>query len=606
MAQRVPERSEIPVAYTWDASSVFATEADWEAAISDVSARIDSVAAFRGRLGESPAALADYLALAEGLLRTAGMIGVYSRMFYAVDTADQAAQARVDRANMLAARLGAALAFGEPELLEIGAKRLQGWTTEEPRLAHYAHSFERLAHRAAHVRSAEVEELLRQVNEPFSSASSIHGVLTNADMRFEPARDAAGEPYEIAQGTINALVTHADREVRKSAWESYADSHLALKNSQASALATGVKQDVFVARARRYSSSLEAALTPNFIPLEVFHNLISTFQANLPTWHRYWRLRKQALKLSELHVYDTKAPLTSSPLNLPYEQAIEWICEGMAPLGAEYVAAMRRGLEEQRWVDAYPNRGKRAGAFSMGVPGTHPFIMMSYNDDIFGLSTLAHELGHSMHSYNTRATQPFVYANYGLFLAEVASNFNQALVRNHLLNRVAKQMPNARDFEISVIEEAMANFHRYFFIMPTLARFELAIHERVERGEALTADGMIGLMADLFAEGYGDEVVVDRPRVGSTWMQFSTHLYANFYVYQYATGISGAHALAQGIIDGNEGAVERYLGFLKAGSSAYPLDTLRAAGVDMTSPAPVEQTFGVLAGYVERLEALVG
>jgi oligoendopeptidase F len=601
MAQRVPERSEIPVEYTWDASSVFAAEADWEAALADVSARTEALAAFRGRLAEGPAVLADYLALAEELLRTAGKVGVYARMFYAVSTGDQAAQARADRASMLAARLSAAMAFGEPELLAIGEETLARWTAEEPRLSHYAHQFARLARRAAHVRSAEVEELLRQVGEPFSAAAGIHGVLTNADMRFEPASDGAGEPYEIAQGTINALVTHPDREVRRSAWESYADSHLALKNAQASALAAGVKQDVFVARARRYGSSLEAALKPNYIPLEVFHNLIATFKANLPTWHRYWRLRKRALGLGELHVYDTKAPLTASPLAVPYSQAVEWICQGMAPLGEEYVAAMRRGLTEQRWVDVYPNRGKRAGAFSMGTPGTHPFIMMSYNDDIFGLSTLAHELGHSMHSYYTRSTQPFVYANYGLFLAEVASNFNQALVRDHLLKTLT-----SRDEQIAVIEEAMANFHRYFFIMPTLARFELEIHERVERGQALTADSMIALMADLFAEGYGDEVVVDRERVGSTWMQFSTHLYANFYVYQYATGISGAHALAQGVLERREGAAERYLGFLKAGSSAYPLDILRAAGVDMATPTPVEQTFRVLAGYVERLETLVG
>ena len=601
MAQQVPERSEIALEDTWDASSVFANDADWEAALGTVTARVDELAAFRGRLAEGPAVLADYLALAEELMRITGKVGVYARMFYAVNTADQAAQARADRAAMLFSRVSAAMAFGEPELLVIGEQRLSQWVDEEPRLAHYAHHFERLARRADHVRSAEVEELLRQVGEPFNAAAATHGVLTNADLSFAPAQDGQGEPYEIAQGTINALVTHADRELRRTAWKSYADAHLALRHAQASCLAAGVKQDVFVARARRYGSSLEAALTPNFIPLEVFHNLIATFKANLPTWHRYWALRKKALGLSELHVYDTKAPLTAAPVRVPYAQSVEWICDGMAPLGAEYVAAMRRGLTEQRWVDVYPNRGKRAGAFSMGVPGTHPFIMMSYNDDVFGLSTLAHELGHSMHSYYTRATQPFPYTNYGLFLAEVASNFNQALVRDHLLTRLT-----GRDEQIALIEEAMANFHRYFFIMPTLARFELQIHERVERGEALTADGMISLMAELFAEGYGSEVVLDRERVGSTWMQFSTHLYANFYVYQYATGISGAHALAQGVIEGRPGAAERYLGFLKAGSSAYPLDTLRAAGVDMATAEPVEQTFAVLASYVERLEALVG
>jgi oligoendopeptidase F len=258
-------------------------------------------------------------------------------------------------------------------------------------------------------------------------------------------------------------------------------------------------------------------------------------------------------------------------------------------------------LLEQRWVDIYPNQGKRMGAFSSGVQGTYPFILMSYNDDMFSVSTLAHELGHSMHSYYTRHTQPPVYAGYSLFAAEVASNFNQALVRAHLLNTNSDP-----DFQIAVIEEAMSNFHRYFFLMPTLARFELHIHEQVERGEALTADGMIGLMADLFREGYGDEVELDAERVGITWGQFATHMYANFYVYQYATGISGAHALADGVLAGKPGAVEQYLSFLKAGSSLYPLDALKLAGVDLTTPAPIEQTFGVLAQLVDRLEQAIG
>ncbi len=600
MSQRVPERHEIATAYTWDASSVFPDDAAWEAALGNVEAQLPTISAMRGRLAESPALLADYMELSETLWRTALHVGIYARMFYTVETTNQAAQARSDRANGIMARLGAAMAFGEPELLAIGAATLEEWVQHEPRLSHYGQHFARLAARAAHVRSAEVEELLRQAGEPFTTAAGTHGVLTNADLRFAPAQDAAGETYEIAQGTINALITDADPEVRRSAWENYADAHLALKHTMASCLSAGVKQNVFVARARRYGSAQEAALQPNFIPLEVFNNLISTFRQHLPTWHRYWALRKRALGRGKLHVYDTKAPLTTTPMEVPYAQAVEWICAGMAPLGDEYVTAMRRGLVEQRWVDVYPNKGKRAGAFSMGAQGTHPFILMSYNDDVFGLSTLAHELGHSMHSYFTRNTQPFVYANYGLFAAEVASNFNQALVRAHLLEQLT-----AREQQIALIEEAMANFHRYFFIMPTLARFELAIHEQVEAGQALTADGMIGLMADLFSEGYGDAVTVDRPRVGSTWMQFSTHLYANFYVYQYATGISGAHALARGVLAGAPNAANTYLQFLKAGSSRYPLDALRRAGVDMTSPAPVEETFGVLASYVERLEALV-
>ena len=299
--------------------------------------------------------------------------------------------------------------------------------------------------------------------------------------------------------------------------------------------------------------------------------------------------------------YDIKAPLTDDTIEVPYRQAVDWICEGMAPLGEEYVSILRRGALEERWVDIYPNKGKRLGAFSYGGPGTHPFIMMSYNDDIFSLSTLAHELGHSLHSYHSWRTQPIIYGRYTLFAAEVASNFNQAMVRDYLLRTHPE-----RAFQVAVIEEAMSNFHRYFFIMPTLARFELELHERAERGQPLTADSFNGLMADLFAEGYGSDLEMDRLRTGSTWAQFSTHLYSNFYVYQYATGIAGAHALAHGILDKQEGAVDRYLGFLRAGGLRYPLEALAAAGVDLRSPEPVEIAFGILAEYVERLEKLVG
>lgn len=599
--QTVRERSEIPEQYKWDPFSIFPSQAAWEAAIDEVDTLIARAAQFRGRLHKGPPVIVDFLGLSETIMRNVGQITVFATMFYTVDTNDREASAMRDRAIGLQARASAALAFGEPELLAIGADQLLAWADQDEYLATYRHYFERLIARAPHVRSAEVEELLGQVRDPFAAASAVHGVLANAELRFPLAHDSNGEAYEITQGTINALITHPDRTLRKQAWEGYADAHIAVENTMAQCLAAGVKQNVFLARARRYASALEAALKPNFIPLEVFHNLIATFERHLPIWHRYWRVRRAALGVDELHVYDTKAPL-ATPLVVPYEQAVDWICAGMAPLGNEYVQIMRRGLREQRWVDVYPNRGKRAGAFSTGAPGTHPFIMMSYNDDIFSLSTLAHELGHSMHSYYTRRTQPVIYTNYGLFLAEVASNFNQALVRAYLFQTLTD-----RNAQIGLIEEAMANFHRYFFIMPTLARFELAVHQRAERGQPLTATIFNELMADLFAEGYGSEVVVDRARVGNTWAQFSTHLYANFYVYQYATGIAGAHALAAPILAGNADAAERYINeFLKAGGSRFPLDTLRQAGVDLTSPEPVEQTFAVMASYVDRLEQLVG
>jgi oligoendopeptidase F len=301
-----------------------------------------------------------------------------------------------------------------------------------------------------------------------------------------------------------------------------------------------------------------------------------------------------------LRYYDIWAPLSHNQPPIAYERAVEEICAGLAPMGQDYVDVVRRGCGADRWVDVYPNQGKGQGAFSTGVLGTHPFIMTSYNNTLMSLSTLAHELGHSMHSYLTWQTQPFVNSNYSLFVAEVASNFHQAMVRAHLL----KTQPEA-SFQLTVIEEAMSNFHRYFFIMPTLARFELDVHQRAERGEGLTADTLNGLMYDLFVEAFGGEMELDRERVGILWSQFG-HLYADYYVYQYATGISGANALAKRILSGVPHAAEDYVHFLKAGASIYPLDALKIAGVDLTTPEPVEAAFEVLAGLVDRLEAIVG
>jgi oligoendopeptidase F len=404
----------------------------------------------------------------------------------------------------------------------------------------------------------------------------------------------------VAGGTLGALLRSPDISVRKAAWEQYADGFLAYKNALASCISGGIKKDVFYARARNYKSSLDAALSRNFIPPQVYENMLETSRRKLPVWHRYWSVRRRALGLDVLHPYDIFAPLTDHEPRISYKEAVDMICAGMRPLGDDYVQPMRRGLLEERWVDVYPNKGKRSGAYSSGFYGTNPFILMSYNDNLSDVSTLAHELGHSMHSYFSRRTQPIVYSGYSMFVAETASNFNQAMVRAHLL--ATRDDPQ---FQIAIIEEAMANFHRYFFLMPILARFEREIHERVERGEALTADAMTSLTAALFREGYGPEVEIDEPRVGITWAQFPTHMYLNFYVYQYATGISAANALAQRVLQQGPQAAEDYKSFLKAGSSLYPLDALKLAGVDMTSPEPVERAFAVLEGFVDRLEKLL-
>jgi oligoendopeptidase F len=588
--------------FTWNGESVFPDEAGWQTAVETILAKLPDLTEFKGHLGQSPEMLADWFDAAESAQRLMGKVTVYTTMSYAVDASDQGAAARSDRARTTNARLGATMSFAVPEMISIGFPKLREWVAGSPRLAHLGHFFDRLEKMHSHVRSPEVEELLTQASDPLATALSVHAVLANTDLRFAPASGANGEE-EVAQGSIGALLTESDRELRRTAFESYADAHLAMQHAMAANLAAGVKRDVFYSRARGYASSLDGALEPNHVPAAVFHNVIRAFRDNLGTWHRYWRVRRKALGLAALKPYDTRAQLGSSQLKVPYEQAVEWVAEGVKPLGDEYVRVLRRGALEERWVDIYPNKGKRMGAFSTGVPGTFPFIFMSYNDDIYSMSTLAHELGHSMHSYYAYRTQPFVYSGYGLFQAEVASNMHQALTRRHLL--ATNKDP---EFQIAVIEEAMANFYRYFFIMPSLARFELEIHERVERGGALTADYLNGLMADLMSEVYGSEVEVseqDRERIGSTWAQFHTHLYSNFYVYQYATGIAGANHLAERVAAGEPSAVQAYLAFLKGGGSMYPLDGLRLAGVDMSSPEPVESAFAALSDMVARLEALI-
>lgn len=596
---RLPNRSELDPLFTWNRESVFASVEAWEAEYASLAAELPGLRRFEGRLAEGPTVLADARAASETALQRLGRLIVYSSMESAVDTANQAATERDRRTQGLYGQFLGAIAYIEPELLAIGLPTLHQWMSQEPRLAVYAHYFDALFRRQAHVRSAEVEELLGLAADPFAGAYGAWSMLTNADFQFEPATASDGATLPLSQSTYDGLLNSPDRTVRRTAYERYTDQYLAHRNTLASNLLTSVKQNVLQMRARRHASTLEMALFDNAIPVEVFHNLLDTFRRHLPVWHRYWSVRRKALGVETLQPYDIWAPLTSEPATVSYQQAVDWICQALAPLGQDYVASLRRGCLEQRWVDVYPNQGKSSGAFSSGSLGTYPFIMMSFTNDTNSLGTLTHELGHSMHSHLTWQNQPPVYSDYTLFAAEVASNFHQAMTRAYLLQQ---DLPRA--LQIGIIEEAMSNFHRYFLVMPTLARFELEVHERVERGEGISADGMIDLLADLATEGFGDAMAFDRQRVGIDWATFP-HLYADYYVYQYATGISGAHALSNRILAGVPGAAEAYLSFLRAGSSMYPLDALRMAGVDLASPQPVEETFAVLSGLVDRLEVLV-
>lgn len=600
MPKTVPLRSKIDKKFTWNAESVFPSDAAWEQEIKQIIEDISVVKGYQGRLAESPSVLSEALEAVYELLSCARKAHMYARLSSAVDSTNQHAAGMRGKAQGVFGQVISAVSFVQPELLEIGKEKLNEWMTQNEKLAPYRHYFDDLFRGQKHVRSAEVEEILGLVSDPLQGFDNSTSMLTNADFKFKPAKARAGNVLDLTQGTIYNLLQNPDRKVRRTAYENYMDKYVEYKNTLASNLSHSIKANVFYTRARKHESSLTASLFNLNIPTDVFHNLIDTFKRHLPVWHRYFEIRRKALGLKELAYYDMWAPITKKKVKVPFERAVELICESLAPMGGDYVETVRRGCLEERWVDAYPNQGKEEGAFSFGSPGTHPFIFMSYTGEVTSMSTLAHELGHSMHSYLTWKHQPIVYSVYSLFVAEVASNFHQAMMRGHLLNTVTD-----KNFQLALLEEAVGgNFFRYFFQMPTLARFELETHQRVERGEPLTADSMIDLMVDLFAEGFGPGFAVDRERVGMTWSTFS-HLFMDYYVYAYATGLSGANALAAKILRGEPNTVENYLGFLKSGSSDYSLNVLKRAGVDLTTPQAVEETFAVMEGYIDRMEKLL-
>ncbi|MBC7878335.1 MAG: oligoendopeptidase F [Anaerolineales bacterium] len=602
MASSIPPRNKIDKKYTWNAESVFPNDEAWEKETDKIVEDVSSVKKFQGRLGESAATLLEALEAFESLLSRAYVSNMYANFLYSTDTTNQKAAGMRGKASGMFGQVLSTISFFQPELLEVGKAKLDEFVQQEEKLSVYKHSFEDLFRKQEHVRSAEVEEILGMVSEPLGGFYNSTSMLTNADFKFKSIKDSTGKSLDVTQGNYDTqLMGLADRKARKAAYNTYMDKYVEHKNTLASNLEHNIKTNVFLMRARKHETTLAASLYDLNIPTSVFHNLIDTFKKNLPVWHRYFEIRRKALGLKKLAYYDIWAPITKKKVKIPYDKAVEMICDGLAPLGKEYVDTVRQACLVDRWVDLYPNQGKTHGAFSSGAPGVFPFILMSYTDEMVSMSTLAHELGHSMHTYFTNKHQPFTNTDYSLFVAEVASNFNQAMVRAHLLDTVKD-----KNFQIEMILEAVgSNFFRYFFQMPTLARFELETHERTERGEPLTADSMVDLMADLFAEGFGPNFDMDRERVGMTWATFP-HLFADYYVYAYATGISGAHALSNRILRGEPNSVEDYLGFLKAGNSDYSLNVLKRGGVDLTTPQAVEETFAVMEGYIDRLEKLVG
>lgn len=593
----LPRRSELKTEETWNLESVFANSADWEAAYTAVRDQLPEIQAFRGETCSSGENLQAALDLRDEIRKQLDMVEVFAFLRRAEDATNAEATAMADRSVNLESEFGAAASFIEPEILAANPDTIDAFVAGTPGLAVYRHYLDKLGRMRKHVRSADIEELLAQADNVMSGFAGVRGALENADLDLGKITDSDGNEIQLGQGNLQQYLHDQNRDVRKRAWISSADAYLGMKHTFAGTLAGGVKRDVFHMRARNFSTSLEATLFPNAIPVEVFHNLIDTVWKNLPTWHRYFQIRKRVLGLDVHHEWDITAPLTSNGPEIGFDEGMDMILESLAPLGEEYVGIVKQGVAD-RWVDAWPNIGKGGGAFSAGTNGTMPFISMSYQNDLGSVSTLTHELGHSMHSYYTWQNQPVLYSHYSMFVAEAASNMHQALLGAHLFGQ-----ERDRDFQIAMIEERMSNHLRYFFTMPILAKFELDCHTRVENGEALTADSMIETLAGMYSEAYGGHVEVDHDRMGITWARFP-HLFASYYVFQYATGISAAAAMGQQVLEEGEPARARYINFLKAGDSKYPIDALNDAGIDMRDPAPVQAAFDILAGYVDRLDEL--
>jgi oligoendopeptidase F len=596
--KQLPDRSSLATDVTWDLTKIFASDEVFEEKFQELSTELEKADSFKGTLAASST---QFLAAIEFLLdvyRKVEVIYVYSHLKNDQDTANSTYQAIYARASSLLAKTSAAVSWFEPEVLTLSDEQIWAYFEEEPKLEIYRHFVKQMVDNRAHILSSEEEALLAGASEIFEASSDTFAILNNADLTFPVVKNEEGESVQLSHGVYGQLLESTDRTVREAAFKGLYGVYKQFKNTFASTLSSHVKGHNFKAKTRKYSSAREASLSNNHIPESVYDTLVTVVNNHLPLLHRYVALRKRLLAVDELHMYDLYTPvLGEAPIKFTYDQAREKALEALQPLGPEYMAVVEEAFEN-RWIDVVENKGKRSGAYSSGAYDTLPYILMNWHDALDQLYTLVHEMGHSVHSYFTRNNQPYVYGDYSIFLAEIASTTNENILTEHLLE--TEKDPRVRAY---VLNHYLDGFKGTIFRQTQFAEFEHFIHTEDAKGTPLTSEFLNESYGKLNAKYYGPAVEEDE-EIALEWSRIP-HFYYNYYVFQYATGFSAASALADKIVENEPDALEKYLTYLKSGNSDYPIEVMKKAGVDMTQSAYIEEAMKVFEARLDELEALI-
>ena len=583
---------------TWDLTTIFKSDEAFEEALKEVEGYLGKEEQFKGHLADSADTLYDALALEDEIGTKLEKVYVYAHLKQDQDTSNDKYTGFESRAHQLIIKISSAWSFLVPEILQIDEAKLQSFIETNDNLKRYEFDLKLINEKRPHILDAEQEKLLTGAQDALSTPSNVYGMFSNADLEFEDAVDKDGEKHPLTQGTFIKYLESDDRELRQSAYNNLYKAYGAYNNTLGSTLAGEVKKNVFNARTHNYKTARERALSNNHIPEEVYDNLVKTVHKYLPLLHRYTKLRKELLDVDELKMYDLYTPMVKDvKFEMPYEEAKEWMLKALEPMGEEYLDVVKEGLNN-RWVDVYENKGKRSGGYSSGAHLTNPFILLNWSDTVSDLYTLIHEFGHSAHSYFSRKHQPSNSSDYSIFVAEVASTCNEALLSDYM----DKHLDDER--RLLLLNQELERFRATLFRQTMFAEFEHKVHQIEEAGEPLTATRMNDEYAKLNKQYFGDVVETD-DNISKEWSRIP-HFYMNYYVYQYATGYSAAQSLSHQILTEGKPAVERYINeFLKKGSSNYPIEILKNAGVDMTSPEPIEQACEVFEQKLDAFEKLM-